>query len=226
MFFFDAVRVRARRFTLAIRSFLIRGKSIFIPIDKVMSCRFLNVGCGKNFLPGFINLDYVSWTGVDICWDITKKFPLSDASLDGIFSEHCLEHIEYHECIKVLSEFYRLLRPGGCVRLIVPDAGLYLNLYFRACHGDIVEFPYVGDVGRKDYEEDSKIAFTPMMAVNRIFRSYGHKFGYDYETLRSMLCNAGFRDVEKVSYRNGRVQELLVDSLYRSPQSLYVEGFK
>jgi predicted SAM-dependent methyltransferase len=188
--------------------------------------RLLELGCGKNVKPEFISLDWSWRPGVNLCWDIRKPIPLEDGSLDGIFSEHCLEHVTFENAAKVLRDCHRMLRPGGTIRILVPDGGLYLNLYQRAKAGESVEFPYVDDVGPRDLLEDSRFGFTPMMAVNRIFRGYEHLFAYDGETMGRLLLQAGFRDIEQTSFRVGRFAPLLVDSDVSAAQTLYMEAIK
>lgn len=205
---------------------IIRNKRWFIDSNNLSQKSLLNVGCGSNVFPEFINLDYNWRPGIDICWNIERGLPLANGSLLGIFSEHCLEHVGYWACVDVLKEFFRILAPGGVVRIIVPDAGLYLTLYGKSVQGELVRFPYVDESGLADREEDGKIKFTPMMAVNRIFRGYGHMFAYDFETLASMLAYSGFKNIEKVEYRKGRYEALLIDSELRAPQSLYIEAAK
>lgn len=213
-----------KRLGLRAYSYLLRGR--YINKNKLQATTFLNVGCGKNSLPGFVNLDYTLWPGVDVCWDLRRPLPFSNCTFSGIFTEHCLEHIEYADCVKVFAEFFRVLKPGCLVRIVVPDAGLYISLYSRAKSGENVEFPYVGEAGKKDFEVDSAVAFTPIMAVNRIFRSYGHRFAYDFQTMEAMLKHVGFVGVSQCAFRVGSDTNLLVDAEYRAPQSLYVEAIK
>ena len=80
---------------------------------------YLNVGCGPNFDNKFINLDYEWRPGLDLCWDITKGIPLKSQSIKGIYTEHCLEHINFDKAQAVLLEFNRILKLGGIVRVIV-----------------------------------------------------------------------------------------------------------
>jgi predicted SAM-dependent methyltransferase len=187
---------------------------------------YLNVGCGPNIHPKFINLDYYWRPNMEICWDITKRLPFSSNDIKGIFSEHCLEHITYSQCFSVLKEFHRILTSNGVIRIIVPDGELYLDLYQKEKLGESVDFPYIGEVGKKHLEEDSRLGFTPMMAVNRIFRGYGHLFAYDGKTLEAMLKQAGFINICKEGFMKGRDMNLLIDSEERRPQSLYIEGTK
>jgi predicted SAM-dependent methyltransferase len=177
--------------------------------------RLLNVGCGDFIYPQFINLDYVWRQGIDICWDITKKpYPLADGSLDGIYSEHCLEHIPLPACEKNLAEFYRLLKPGGSIRIVVPDAELYFTIYNRKLNGEKIAMPY----------EESYI--SPAARINSLFRSYGHEFIYDFETFHILLDKAGFKNIRKEKFMEGRNKDLLIDTDWRQVESLYVEASK
>ncbi|HEY8154704.1 MAG TPA: methyltransferase domain-containing protein [Myxococcota bacterium] len=187
---------------------------------------YVNIGCGSNFRPGFINVDYEWRPGIHLCWDLRRKLPLPDASAEGIFTEHCLEHLTVDACAEALRDLHRILAPGGVLRVIIPDGGLYIESYLRHRRGEPVEFPYVDAEGRADFLRDSHYGFTPMMAVNRIFRGYGHLFAYDHDTIRNLLVHAGFASVEPSSFRRGRLEALLIDSEVRAPQSLFVEAVK
>jgi predicted SAM-dependent methyltransferase len=191
----------------------IRGRRFHISRGALRGKGYLNIGCGPYPAPGFINLDY-SWSpGIDICWDITRGLPLDDASLRGVFTEHCVEHIPFEACRLVLRECARVLGPGGTLRIAVPDAELYLDLYQRAKAGEEVSFPYqrAGDV-------------TPLVSVNRVFRDHGHLFAYDEQTLGALLREVGFVDVRRVGFREGRDPTLLIDRDERRVESLYMEG--
>jgi predicted SAM-dependent methyltransferase len=76
-----------------------------------------------------------------LCWDITKGIPLEDSSLLGIFIEHCLEHISYSDAYNILFDLLGKLRPGGTLRVVVPDPELYLDLYQRGKLGERINFP-------------------------------------------------------------------------------------
>lgn len=176
--------------------------------------KLLHVGCGSNIYGGFINLDYTWQPGVDICCDITKGIPLATGSMNGVYTEHCLEHISFGDCSAVLREFRRLLTPGGMLRVVVPDAELFVELYCQARNGAPVSFPYTQRFPN----------FTAMMHINRIFRDHGHLYAYDFETMKRHLESAGFSQVARVSFREGGRAELLIDSEYRACESMYIEA--
>ena len=50
------------------------------------NCR-VNIGCGKNPMQGWINLDVVSYPDVYF-WDCRSGLPFSDSAVTAIYSEH------------------------------------------------------------------------------------------------------------------------------------------
>src|SRR5690348_3450498 len=81
----------------------------------VLAKRFLDIGCGPNTNENFVNLDWEWRPGVDVVWDVTRGIPLPSGSLEGIFSEHCLEHLPLELTQGVLAEAHRLLRANGVI---------------------------------------------------------------------------------------------------------------
>ena len=194
---------------------IIRCQPFFIRRKRIENLKLLNVGCGPNPNADYINLDY-GWTpDIDICWDITDKpYPLQNASLEGIYTEHCLEHIGLADFEKNIREYYRLLAPGGTVRIIMPDGELYFDIYNKRKSGAIVKMPH----------EEGYI--SPMARINGLFRNHGHQFIYDFDTVKLILERAGFRDIKKETFKHGRDARLLIDTEWRSDESLYAEASK
>lgn len=194
---------------------IIRSEKLFVKRQRIKGLQYLNIGCGPNPMKDHVNLDYAWTPDIDICWDITRKpYPLADGSLQGIYTEHCLEHISYADCFRNLQEFKRMLRPGGVVRIVVPDGELYFDLYRRRRQGETVTLPY-----EEGYD-------TAMHRINGIFRNHGHQFIYDFETFSHLLKKAGFTQIERKSFGTGRDPQLLVDTADRAFESLYVEAVK
>jgi len=191
-------------------SSLIRSKKLFI---RKKNSRLLNVGCGPYPKSNFINLDYCWEPAIDICWDIAKnKYPIPDQSLVGIYTEHCMEHIPFDTFIENCKEFYRMLQPNGTVRIIVPDGEIYFDIYQQKKEGKDAKMPY----------EENYI--SPMARINGLFRKYGHQFIYDFETMRKILEQVGFKDIRKEQFMHGRNADLLIDTDWRADESLYVEA--
>jgi SAM-dependent methyltransferase len=78
----------------------------------------LNIGCGNDPFPGYINLDIVPAGGVDVVADIDRDgLPFADDSLDEIHASHVLAHMHHRSFHETLLELLRVLRQGG--RLVV-----------------------------------------------------------------------------------------------------------
>src|SRR2546423_622583 len=89
----------------------------------------VNLGCGSLPAPGFLNIDGTS-PHADLIQRLGRKLDLPDGCAAAAFSEHLLEHLQFPEQTRLfLTETFRILRPGGHVRLIVPDAGKLLCAY-------------------------------------------------------------------------------------------------
>ncbi len=194
-----------------------RNRPMFLP-RRIEGLGYLDLGCGPNMSRAFINLDYDWKPGVDVVWDITRGLPFRSGSLQGIFTEHCLEHLPFAATAGVLREARRILAPGGRIRIVVPDGEIYLGAYAAPTRAAMeAAMPY--------WESDRVGRWhTPMVSVNRIFRDHGHQFIYDFATLRHMLEDAGFSSIEKRRFREGGDDLRLRDTEHRQCESLYVEA--
>ncbi len=62
-------------------------------------------------------------------YDCRKKLKFKDSSVNHILTSHFLEHLFHDECVFVLKDCYRMLKPGGTLHIIVPDLEYYINEY-------------------------------------------------------------------------------------------------
>lgn len=91
--------------------------------------RRLNWGCGSHPAPGWINSDRKSAPGIDISCDIRAGLPLADASIDYAVSIHALPEVPYPDLAPTLSELRRVLKPGGVLRLGLPNLERAIDAY-------------------------------------------------------------------------------------------------
>jgi len=188
----------------------------------------VNVGCGPRPISGWVNLDMLLGPQIDY-WDCRKGLPFSDGSVDAIFTEHFLEHLEYSdEASTFLRECHRCLSEAGILRVIVPDAERYLRLY---AEGDWEGLARVRPLeptegGYRDLWLNERYA-TRMELINAVFRQGGeHKYAYDGETLMRSLREAGFAKVERASFGVSVDPAMAPDTPERLTESLYVEASK
>ncbi len=94
--------------------------------------RFLNLGCGRIFNPDWINVDFES-SGPDVLpYDLRLGLPFPDESMELVYHSHVLEHFSKRRGEFLLRECLRVLRPGGLLRLAVPDLENITRAYLKA----------------------------------------------------------------------------------------------
>ena len=90
---------------------------------------YLHLGCGGINHPRFVNVDGYPYEHVHSVRPIDDLSPFGGDSAGLIYACHCLEHFSMDEIPRILTEWRRVLRPGGILRLSVPDFDLLLAIY-------------------------------------------------------------------------------------------------
>jgi len=182
---------------------------------------YLNLGCGDNFVNGYINADFFYrfkfWKKDKrgLQWQLDLRYPLNcrDEAFDGVYSEHTLEHLYPRQVKNLLHELYRVAKQGAVIRISVPDISKYISFY-------------VGDDTNIDVDKFRKKYKSGCSAVRNITQNYFHASTWDYEELKVILENVGFRDIKKMECNESRDELLKIDIESRSWESLYIEAVK
>lgn len=174
-------------------------------------CR-LNLGCGPQVIPGWINADRRPATGVEAWGDFRDGLPLADASIDYAVAMHLLQDLAWCDIPPLLAEVRRVLKPGGILRIGVPDLDRAIDAYRR---GDAAYF----------HIPDRDAASLGAKLVTQIiwYGSVRTPFTWDYadEVLRA----AGYARVVRCDYgrtASGCPDLAALDN--RERESLYVEA--
>jgi predicted SAM-dependent methyltransferase len=150
----------------------------------------LHFGAGDHRLDGWLNTDLVKG---DAHLDLSRPLPLPDASFAFAFGEHVLEHLSEATGDALLRELYRVLRPGGVVRITTPDLAKLVALYADR-HPLVTREAYcrrwLDDAAGRRIER-------PAQLLNDFMRQWGHLWISDEEDLAARLRAAGFRDVRR-----------------------------
>lgn len=89
----------------------------------------VQLGSGRHKLKEYINIDICC--DPDIYWDVRDSLPFHDNSIEEIFSEHMLEHLDYSTSVNaLLRESYRVLKDGGKFIVGVPDCSIPIKGIF------------------------------------------------------------------------------------------------
>ena len=102
--------------------------------------KLLNIGCGRRYHRAWTNIDLESFDEEVDQHDITQGLPYGENRFDAVYHSHVLEHLDPRDGEQLLSECFRVLRPGGILRVVVPNleqiAILYLGYHKKAWEGD------------------------------------------------------------------------------------------
>lgn len=163
----------------------------------------LHLGAGHNRLAGWLNTDRDVDAGL-VLLDATSPFPLPSGTVDYVFAEHLIEHLAYSDALHMLHESYRVLTPGGRIRLATPDLDSLVSL-LRGDYGE-AGARYATWLCDSYFPESHGPPAT--FAVNQVLRGWGHRFVYDQATLRATLEAASFTDVERHPFGDSADPEL------------------
>ncbi|NJB66728.1 putative SAM-dependent methyltransferase [Desulfobaculum xiamenense] len=141
----------------------------------------LNVGCGPDIRPGYINIDWNPASGVNIVSD-ARALPFADCSVDEVLASDILEHFPWAEVRDVLREWKRVLKGGGRLELRTPDLGGLVRLY---------------NARRPGWRREDGVTKGVDPIVERLyggqdFHGNFHYVIFDQQSLRELLEEEGF----------------------------------
>ncbi len=90
---------------------------------------YLNVGCGKKFHPDWENVDMVAYSRHVRAHNILKGFPYPSNQFEVVYHSQVLEHIPKEKALFFIKECYRVLKPGGILRVVCPNLEGIVNEY-------------------------------------------------------------------------------------------------
>ena len=93
--------------------------------------KYLNLGCGLRFHPDWTNIDSDSSSPYVQDYDLQKGIPFQDNFFDVVYHSHLLEHFPKHKATDFMIECFRVLKPGGTIRIVVPDLEQIAKLYLK-----------------------------------------------------------------------------------------------
>ena len=94
--------------------------------------KLLNLGCGTRFHAAWINIDCVATDSTVLVHDLRKGIPFPSDEFDVVYHSHLLEHLSRSNVTSFLHECFRVLKPGGALRVAVPDLERIAKAYLQA----------------------------------------------------------------------------------------------
>ena len=202
----------------------------------------LNLGCGSQTPIGWLNVDYAmgawlakipvlcsvsnklkiinfDWPENIFLYDLRKKFPWKDNSVDVVYSSHTLEHLSRNEGLHFLKECYRVLNSGGIIRIIVPDLKVIVDKYIQ---GEIPADRLL-DKMHVGYESPEDGLLKKKLAP---FIRFPHKCMYDTPTLVKVMSEIGFKADSKGAFESEIKDVRNIEKADRTIEAVIVEGKK
>jgi predicted SAM-dependent methyltransferase len=174
----------------------------------------LNWACGTTPARGWINADRLAAPGIALSGDIRDGLPFGDGVVDYAVAIHGLQDLGYLDVVPALKELRRVLRPGGVLRLGLPDLERALDAYTR------------GDAGYF-YIPDAEVTTLSGKLIVQLTWYGSVRTPFTWEFARELLLRAGFRGVVRCAYRiTASHHAAIVELDNRERESLFVEAVK
>ncbi|WP_457608468.1 class I SAM-dependent methyltransferase [Nitratifractor sp.] len=142
----------------------------------------LHLGCGRKYIPGFVHIDLQDFDHIDYRRSVDDLGFLEDNSVELIYSSHVLEHFGRHEYRRVLREWYRVLRPGGILRIAVPDFEAVARYYMEK-------------------DQNIELLLGLVMGGQKEGEFDYHKMIFDEKMLSKVLKEIGFSQIRRYDWR-------------------------
>jgi predicted SAM-dependent methyltransferase len=137
----------------------------------------LHFCCGKNKFDG--------WDNYDIDVDITKPLLFENDYADFIYCEHGLEHVEIYDGINFIKECYRILKPGGVMRLAVPCVDILFKSYD-------LDYECAANKDKRWLRKMGWSSIDKEKAIVQIMFGFKHKSVYTVKLLKEIMTICGF----------------------------------
>jgi SAM-dependent methyltransferase len=151
----------------------------------------LHIGCGKRFIPGFVHIDQVVFPHVDHVQDIRRLDNFADNSASLIYACQVIEYFDREEVVSVLTDWRRVLSPGGILRLSVPNFAVISKLY----QSGLPLEKFLGTLYGRIPDGQGGFVY--------------HRTTYDEPSLRQLLGALGFNEITLWDWR--RTEHAKVD---------------
>lgn len=201
----------------------------------------LNLGCGGQVVDGWTNVDYalgarlattpvlgplarrlklfrMEWNPKIHIHDLTKPLPWRDGSMDACYTSHTLEHMSRDEGARLVHEAFRVLKPGGVLRVVVPDLCAFVE-HYRS-----------GTLAADQFVEELGVLYGPgKRGIARLLApvvEFPHKCMYDHQTMQRLLESAGFVAQQRSAFASDIADIQVIEQADRTVEAVIIEGRK
>lgn len=129
--------------------------------------------------------------------DIVKALPEKADSCDGVFCSHVLEHLSFEDFKRALANTYRILKPGGIFRGVVPDLRAAILNYvdnYDKVESPASEFMIFTMLGIDERKKG------PIGSFVAAYGNSKHLWMWDFKSIKYELAQAGFKNIRECKF--------------------------
>lgn len=168
----------------------------------------IQIGCGTNFIEGWLNTDIKSSNQIAYL-DAGVKFPIESDSFDFVYSEHLFEHLKVEQQINMLRESYRILKNGGVMRIATPNIGFLFELYENPNAQENMDYvdwavkniPHLAEVKNGIVTKEEHYIYV----INNFFKAWGHQVIHNKSSMSKLALQCDFTQVRECSVGESEV---------------------
>ena len=149
----------------------------------------IHLGCGSDYLEGFLNTDLLGTIPVDI----TRRLPFPSDSVDLVYSDNLVEHVYNRQFGFHLKDVHRVLKDGGMYIIATPSLARLVGILFE--NRDPTQKLEL----LERHERKLRIRLDSATLLNRFMHvDYGHRFLYDFEAVDRLARESGYSAAEAI----------------------------
>ncbi len=192
----------------------------------------VNIGCGTSTARDWYNIDNspsILLSRVPLArrllrlppWprdvhrhNVLNGLPFANGSVSVVYSSHTFEHFTYSQSLALTKECFRVLQPGGILRIVVPDLELIVSEYLS------------------DPDPLASHRLVQRLLLGHTWQDVLHPGAhhsqmFDARSLLAMISEAGFKEVRRCAFRESDAPDLTqIEPEERRGESLYAEARK
>lgn len=148
--------------------------------------------------------------------DIAKSILCNENEADNIFCCHTLEHMPLENMVDALKNIYKMLKPGGTFRLIVPNLRTRAEHYIKNQNADY----FLETIGMGQKKNNKKI----LDKLRNLFGNSSHKWMYDEKSITKYLIDSGFKNIRPCKFGDSGIEVFKeVEELKRFIEGDFIE---
>lgn len=179
------------------------------------------------------------WENLDIIFNYKLEHqllkPFKSNSINLIYTSHCIEHLKFETTSLLLNDCYRILSPGGILRIVIPDTDKLLDIYNHNKKKDGFKFYTQGSRAKYSLKESILELFGFNLYTNKFLDNSMHLSFYSMSSIKLLLIASGFNKLNNCSYGQSKADDFLIttendingfDNPGNDNMSLYIEAIK